>query len=166
MEALIKAVYSITIFLLTRFMHIQNNDITPANSQRCTVNPIANKICSFIFWYYSVLYKISCKELMIFVCCSTKKKYHDLTLSTLSRIFWTSGGSQYVSLCGPEHVKTCATRVQSILESTISSHTEHICWSHIRFVRVRSIHHAVQDLACIPYETNLCETWTRLSGAT
>jgi len=37
--------------------YFQNNDITPATSQNYIRHPIANKLCSLSWWYYSVVYK-------------------------------------------------------------------------------------------------------------
>jgi hypothetical protein len=59
-------------------MHIQNNDTTPATPQNYIWHPIANKLYSLNCWYYSVLYKKSCSQFMMFVSFSIEKKYNPL----------------------------------------------------------------------------------------
>ena len=54
-------------------MHIQNNDITPATSQNYVQHPIANKLYCLNSWYYSVVYKKSFSQLMMFVSFSAEK---------------------------------------------------------------------------------------------
>jgi len=51
-------------------MHIWNNDITQATDQNYICHPIANKLYSLNCWYYSVVYKKSSYQLMIFVSFS------------------------------------------------------------------------------------------------
>jgi hypothetical protein len=66
---LIQNAFWITTFLLTWCMHIQNN-ITPQYYVR---QLIANKLYSLNCWYYSVVYKKSCSQLIIFISCSLEK---------------------------------------------------------------------------------------------
>ena len=60
-------------FLLAWCMHIQNNDISPATSQNYIWQPIANKLYCLNCWYYSVVYKTSCSQLIIFISFSKEK---------------------------------------------------------------------------------------------
>ena len=55
----------------------------------------------------------------------------------------------------PEHVDTFATRAHSIIKSLIASHSEHICPAHTSILlgTVRNIHHAVQEITYIPYQS-------------
>ena len=70
----------IITFLLTWCMRIQNNYITPATSQNYIWHPIIHKLSSLNCWYYSVVYKKSCSQLMIFISFSIEKKYNPLLL--------------------------------------------------------------------------------------
>ena len=63
----------IITFLLIWCMHIQNNDITPATSQNYIWHPITHRLSSFNCSYYSVVYKNSCSQLMIFISFSIEK---------------------------------------------------------------------------------------------
>ena len=53
-------------FLFSWCLSIQNSDITPATSQNHIWYPIANKLYSLNCWYYSVVCKKSCSQMMIF----------------------------------------------------------------------------------------------------
>ena len=66
----IKTVFWIITFLFTCCIHIQNNDATPATSQDYIWHPIATKLNC---WYYSVVYKKSCSQVMIFVFFSIEQ---------------------------------------------------------------------------------------------
>ena len=72
---LTKIVFWIITYLLAWHRHILNNDITPVTSQNYTSlwHPITNKLYSLNCWYYSVVYKKSCSQLMIFVSFSIEK---------------------------------------------------------------------------------------------
>ena len=54
-------------------MHIQSNDITPATSHNYIWRSITNKLYSLNCWYYSVVYKESCSQLMILISFSIEK---------------------------------------------------------------------------------------------
>ena len=60
-------------FLVTCCMHIQNDDITPATSQKSIGYPITNKLYSHNCWYFFVVYKKSSSQFMIFVTFSIEK---------------------------------------------------------------------------------------------
>ena len=66
-------VFWMIIFLLTWWMYIQNNDITPATSQKYVWSLITNKLSSLNCRYCSVLYKQSYSQLMVVVLFSKLK---------------------------------------------------------------------------------------------
>jgi len=116
--------------------------------------------------YLKLLNKFSPKAAVRYTICSSVPQTFCTKLCILSTIvMWNNinlihecsvlsrvlNKFSYVFL--PEHVNTCATRTQSILNSSIFSHSEHICWAHILFGTVRNIPHAVQDFTFIPYQT-------------
>ena len=70
---LIKSVSLIITSLLTWCMHIQNNDVTAANSQNCVWHPITSKRYSLNCWHCSVVYWKSCSQLIIIVSFSIEK---------------------------------------------------------------------------------------------
>ena len=85
-----KTVFWIITFLLSWCMRIQNS-ITPAASQNHIWQPITYKFYSLNCWYYSVLYKKSCSQLMIFVSFSLKKiEFPALTVRPLPHLTFCS----------------------------------------------------------------------------
>ena len=76
-----RTVFWIIPFLLTWCMHIQNYDITAVTSLIYIWHHITNKLYSLNCWYYSVVYKKSCSQLMIFVSLSIEKNYNPLLLT-------------------------------------------------------------------------------------
>ena len=69
---LIKTIFSIITFLLIWCMHSQNKDSTSVTSQKYIWHPITNKLYSLNCWY-SVVYKKSCSQLVIFISFSIEK---------------------------------------------------------------------------------------------
>jgi len=70
-------------------MHIQNNDITPANSQTYIWHPITNKLYYLSCWYYSVMYKKPFSQLTILVFFSLEK-IKSPALTVLPLLYLTS----------------------------------------------------------------------------
>ena len=64
-------------------MHFENNDIISATSQHYIWHTVANKLDSLKYWHYSLAYKKSCSQLMIFVSFSIEKKNPLLLLRPL-----------------------------------------------------------------------------------
>jgi hypothetical protein len=77
---LIKIVFCNITFLLTWFMHIWNNDITPAVSQNYMWYPITNKLHFLNCWYCCCGAQKILLQLMIFCFIFHRKKYNSLLL--------------------------------------------------------------------------------------
>jgi len=92
-----ESIFWLITFLLTWCMHIYNNDIKPATSHNYIWHPIANKLYSLNHWCYSLVYKISCSQLVIFISFSIEKIIVPaLTVSPLSHLTsWTPTKSNF-----------------------------------------------------------------------
>jgi hypothetical protein len=68
-----KSLSWIITFLHSKCIHIQNNYIIPETSGNYLYHPITKKLYSLNCWFYCVLYKKPCFQLIIFISVSIKK---------------------------------------------------------------------------------------------
>jgi len=76
-----------------------NNDITPATSQNSIWHSITNKRYSLNCWWYSMVHKNSCSQLIIFFSFSIEKEYNPPVFTVPPLCYLTSGAPTKSNLC-------------------------------------------------------------------